>query len=208
MQRIGVADVRRQDAIGKQVRLQGWIRTRRDSKAGFSFLEAQRRLLPGQHPGHRRRRAWRTTKSEIKHLTAGCSVTVEGEVKAVAAARARRPELQAHSVDRARLGRSRDLSAAEETALVREPRASGPICGRGPTPSAPSPACATASAARSTTSSRRTAFSTSTRRSSRPATAKGPARCSGHHARPGQRSPQHGRQGRLHAGLLRPAVAT
>ena len=56
--------------------------------------------------------------------------------------------------------------------------ARSPICGRGPTPSGPSPGCAIASAARSTISFRSKAFSTSTRRSSRPATAKGPARCS------------------------------
>ena len=53
-----------------------------------------------------------------------------------------------------------------------------PICGRAPTPSARSPGCGTAFAARSTTFSRSRAFSTSTRRSSPPATAKGPARCS------------------------------
>jgi asparaginyl-tRNA synthetase len=39
MEKISVAEARRAQAIGREVRLQGWVRTRRDSKAGFSFLE-------------------------------------------------------------------------------------------------------------------------------------------------------------------------
>ena len=39
MDTISVAEARRVEAVGKQVRLQGWVRTRRDSKGGFSFLE-------------------------------------------------------------------------------------------------------------------------------------------------------------------------
>ncbi len=39
MDTISVAAARKADTVGKQVRLQGWIRTRRDSKGGFSFLE-------------------------------------------------------------------------------------------------------------------------------------------------------------------------
>ncbi len=39
MDKITVAAAREAEAIGKQVRLQGWVRTRRDSKGGFSFLE-------------------------------------------------------------------------------------------------------------------------------------------------------------------------
>ena len=39
MEKISVAAARQESAIGKQVKLQGWIRTRRDSKGGFSFLE-------------------------------------------------------------------------------------------------------------------------------------------------------------------------
>ena len=36
---ISVRDAREESAIGKKVTLQGWVRTRRDSKAGFSFIE-------------------------------------------------------------------------------------------------------------------------------------------------------------------------
>ena len=39
METISVAQARQAEAIGQQVRLKGWIRTRRDSKGGFSFLE-------------------------------------------------------------------------------------------------------------------------------------------------------------------------
>jgi asparaginyl-tRNA synthetase len=39
MQRMKVKDALSKDNIGKEVRVCGWVRTRRDSKAGFSFIE-------------------------------------------------------------------------------------------------------------------------------------------------------------------------
>ena len=39
MDTITVAEARKAEAVGKQVRLRGWVRTRRDSKGGFSFIE-------------------------------------------------------------------------------------------------------------------------------------------------------------------------
>ena len=39
MDKITVAESRKPDSVGRQVRLQGWVRTRRDSKGGFSFIE-------------------------------------------------------------------------------------------------------------------------------------------------------------------------
>ena len=39
MDPITVSKARRTESIGKQVRVQGWVRTRRDSKGGFSFIE-------------------------------------------------------------------------------------------------------------------------------------------------------------------------
>ena len=39
MDKLTVAAARQESAVGRQARLQGWIRTRRDSKGGFSFLE-------------------------------------------------------------------------------------------------------------------------------------------------------------------------
>ena len=75
-----VAEARRADAIGREVILRGWVRTRRDSKAGFSFLELNdgscfgniQIVAPGELENY---------ESEVKHLSAGCSVIVEGKVR-------------------------------------------------------------------------------------------------------------------------------
>src|SRR5271165_6201318 len=85
MERVTVADARKVESIGKHVKLQGWVRTRRDSKGGFSFLEINdgssqgnvQVIAPAALPNY---------EAEVKHLTAGCSVTVTGEVKASPAA--------------------------------------------------------------------------------------------------------------------------
>src|ERR1041384_4682432 len=39
MEKISVKSARDPKAIGRQVLVQGWVRTRRDSKGGFSFIE-------------------------------------------------------------------------------------------------------------------------------------------------------------------------
>ena len=78
---ISVADARRAEAVGRQVILQGWVRTRRDSKAGFSFLE----INDGSCFGNVQVLAeagLSNYETEIKKLTAGCSVSVKGLVKA------------------------------------------------------------------------------------------------------------------------------
>jgi len=80
MDKITVVAARKTDSIGSQIRLPGWIRTRRDSKGGFSFLEINdgsclsniQVIADANLPNY---------ESEIKSLTAGCSVIVEGEVK-------------------------------------------------------------------------------------------------------------------------------
>ena len=80
MERITVNEARKGEAIGREVVLQGWIRTRRDSKGGFSFLE----LNDGSSLGNIQVIAdakLANYESEIKQLSAGCSVTVRGEVK-------------------------------------------------------------------------------------------------------------------------------
>jgi asparaginyl-tRNA synthetase len=79
--KITVADARRAEAVGRQVRLQGWVRTRRDSKGGFSFIELNdgssqgnvQVVAPGELANY---------ESEVKHLHTGASVVIEGEVKA------------------------------------------------------------------------------------------------------------------------------
>lgn len=94
---ISVRQARQSDAIGRQVRLQGWIRTRRDSKGGFSFLELNdgsslasvQVIAAAELPNY---------ESEIKHIGAGWSVTVEGEVKA-SPAKGQATEVQASRVE-------------------------------------------------------------------------------------------------------------
>src|SRR5262245_59056844 len=81
MEKITVALARRVESVGKHVRLQGWVRTRRDSKGGFSFIE----LNDGSCQGNLQvvaPAALPNYESEIKKLGTGSSVTVTGEVKA------------------------------------------------------------------------------------------------------------------------------
>jgi asparaginyl-tRNA synthetase len=81
MESMTVARARQAPAIGKQVQLQGWVRTRRDSKGGFSFLE----LNDGSCLGNIQVVAdgkVANYESEIKKLSAGASVRVTGEVRA------------------------------------------------------------------------------------------------------------------------------
>jgi asparaginyl-tRNA synthetase len=80
METMTTAQVRLEDAIGKQVRINGWVRTRRDSKGGFSFLE----INDGSCFGNIQIVAdskLANYESEIKKLGAGASVSVVGEVK-------------------------------------------------------------------------------------------------------------------------------
>jgi asparaginyl-tRNA synthetase len=80
MDRISVKEARQPASIGRQVLVRGWIRTRRDSKGGFSFLDINdgsslaglQVIADGSLANY---------ESEVKHLAAGCSVAVEGEVK-------------------------------------------------------------------------------------------------------------------------------
>ena len=66
---------------GSAVTVKGWIRTRRDSKAGISFLNVSdgscfatiQVVAGGDLPNY---------EDEVKRLTAGCSVIVEGELVA------------------------------------------------------------------------------------------------------------------------------
>ena len=79
MQKFSVKQARLESAIGAAAKIQGWVRTRRDSKAGFSFVEVNdgsclgnlQVIAPAELTNY---------ENEIKHLTAGCSVTVVGEV--------------------------------------------------------------------------------------------------------------------------------
>jgi asparaginyl-tRNA synthetase len=97
MNRMSVLAARREQAIGQQARIQGWIRTRRDSKGGFSFLEvndgsclANLQIIADAQLSN--------YESEIKHLTAGCSITADGEIKA-SAGKGQASELHAARVE-------------------------------------------------------------------------------------------------------------
>lgn len=80
-QKYTVAEARQAEAVGREVLLQGWVRTRRDSKAGFSFLE----INDGSCFGNIQVLAETSLsnyESEIKRLGPGGSVSVTGLVKA------------------------------------------------------------------------------------------------------------------------------
>lgn len=67
--------------VGQRVTIQGWIRTRRDSKAGLSFLavhdgscfEPIQVVAPAELPNY---------QADVLRITTGCSVSVHGEVVA------------------------------------------------------------------------------------------------------------------------------
>jgi asparaginyl-tRNA synthetase len=66
-------------AVGTEVTVQGWVRTRRDSKAGFSFIH----LNDGSCFGNLQLVADKDLPNydeEIRHLTSGCSLECRGEV--------------------------------------------------------------------------------------------------------------------------------
>ncbi|TMQ30218.1 MAG: asparagine--tRNA ligase [Planctomycetota bacterium] len=96
MEKMTVAQARDVSAVGKQILLQGWVRTRRDSKGGFSFLELNdgscfgnvQVVADGKLPNY---------ESEVKKLNAGASISVAGEVRA-SPAQGQPTEVHAQSV--------------------------------------------------------------------------------------------------------------
>ena len=80
MENLSISDARNPEMIGTRAVIQGWVRTRRDSKGGFSFLEVN----DGTSLANLQIIADNTLENyeqEIKRLSAGCSVSIEGEVK-------------------------------------------------------------------------------------------------------------------------------
>ena len=96
MKKLSVKEARLAGAIGAAATVQGWVRTRRDSKGGFSFVEVNdgtclgnlQVVAPAEMANY---------ESEVKHLTAGCSVTVTGEIVASAGGE-QAAELRAESI--------------------------------------------------------------------------------------------------------------
>ncbi len=83
--------------LGSQVTVQGWVRTRRDSKAGLSFVtlhdgscfDSLQVIAPVDLPNY---------TSEVVHLTAGCAVRTRGELVA-SSGKGQTVELRADQID-------------------------------------------------------------------------------------------------------------
>ena len=78
---VSIEEARRAQSVGRQVQVRGWVRTRRDSKGGFSFIE----LNDGSSFGNLQVIAdgsLSNYEADVLTLTVGSSVVVEGELKA------------------------------------------------------------------------------------------------------------------------------
>src|SRR4026207_2317349 len=86
-----------QTPVGTRVTVKGWVRTRRDSKAGLSFIHVHdgsafdpiQVVAPATLPNY---------ESEIKRLTSGCSVIATGTLTA-SQGQGQAVEIQAESVE-------------------------------------------------------------------------------------------------------------
>lgn len=79
-EKLSVKQARLPECIGKTIKIEGWVRTRRDSKAGFSFLEindgsclSNLQIIADANLAN--------YESQIKTLNTGASVAVEGLMK-------------------------------------------------------------------------------------------------------------------------------
>ena len=78
---LNIASAREASAIGPDQEVRGWVRTRRDSKGGFSFIEVN----DGSCFGNLQIVAPDDLDNyieEVQKLTAGCSVIIRGEIQA------------------------------------------------------------------------------------------------------------------------------
>ncbi|MEZ4360775.1 MAG: asparagine--tRNA ligase [Kofleriaceae bacterium] len=74
-----IVEILNRAEAGQRVTIQGWVRTRRDSKAGLSFLavhdgscfDAIQVVAPAELPNY---------AADVQRLTSGCAVSVRGEV--------------------------------------------------------------------------------------------------------------------------------
>ena len=82
MKRTLIKHVLTSDQIGEPVKIAGWVRTRRDSKGGFSFIEINdgssfsglQVIVPGELDNY---------ESEVKRLSSGCAVRATGTLEGV-----------------------------------------------------------------------------------------------------------------------------
>jgi asparaginyl-tRNA synthetase len=83
--------------VGETVTVRGWIRSKRDSKAGFSFLaihdgscfDAIQAVAPNELTNY---------EEEVLHITTGCAVSVTGEL-VKSEGKGQSLEIQAHAVE-------------------------------------------------------------------------------------------------------------
>ncbi|MCG6117468.1 MAG: asparagine--tRNA ligase [Aquimonas sp.] len=86
-----------EEFVGQEVSVRGWVRTRRDSKAGLSFVNVSdgscfdpiQVVAPAELSNY---------ESEVKHLTAGCAVIATGELVA-SAGQGQRFEIKARQME-------------------------------------------------------------------------------------------------------------
>jgi len=82
---------------GSQIRVEGWVRTRRDSKQGISFINVHdgssfdpiQVVVPAELPNY---------QEEVLHLTTGCAVVATGELVA-SQGKGQSYEIQASQID-------------------------------------------------------------------------------------------------------------
>lgn len=75
-----IREARQEATIGKTIEVRGWVRTRRDSKGGFSFIELNdgssfgnlQVVAPGELPNY---------ADEVQKLTNGCSIVASGKLQ-------------------------------------------------------------------------------------------------------------------------------
>lgn len=98
MSHIAIVDILAgKHAAGDTVTVKGWIRTRRDSKAGISFLA----IHDGSCHGHIQAVASDSVNNyeeDVKRLTAGCSVAITGEL-VQSEGKGQNIEIQATAID-------------------------------------------------------------------------------------------------------------
>lgn len=94
---VSVKQARDPATLGTIVQLQGWVQTRRDSKAGFSFLEINdgsclgnvQAIAPGELDNY---------EEVVRKLTTGCSVAITGKV-VESAGKGQATEIECHAVN-------------------------------------------------------------------------------------------------------------
>ena len=97
MEKIRVVEARKREAIGREAVVEGWVRTRRDSKAGFSFIE----INDGSSLGNLQVIADKQLPNydeQIKTLSVGSSVRVAGTIQE-SPAKGQATELHATAVE-------------------------------------------------------------------------------------------------------------